>query len=317
MRLYIFDFDMTLTFLQTDSKSYLIDEQKHPDHAAFIRENMKPNVAELFRSIWRAGDIVAIATFSENKPLLIEHIQSMGLTENELSNIIIETRPENYEELWRAEQAGGDKLNKNNQATRIIKRVGRDVITEVIYADDSPRNIDAMKEMLDGLKIPNKTIWVPTRQTKGADGLAIDPRCDFIEELLDFAPFKDPIEAILAGAKEKVICELITPHNANITDDANFSLLHYAVKAGMLTVVQKSIMSGANLDARNISDRTPLFEAARIGRVDIATELLDKGADPNAEDKSHDTPLLIATECEQIEMVTLLTEKCATVKKTF
>jgi truncated hemoglobin YjbI len=64
---------------------------------------------------------------------------------------------------------------------------------------------------------------------------------------------------------------------------------------------------GAAVDARDRAKRcTPLHAAARRGSVAVAAVLLDAGADLEARDTSGDTPLRRAVNCGQVEMAALL-----------
>ena len=76
--------------------------------------------------------------------------------------------------------------------------------------------------------------------------------------------------------------------------------LHYAAKAGFLTVINLLIEKGATVDALDNSGETPLFEAIRSTIKDgekqrAAIEaLLIKGANPNLKNSKGQTPLQVA-----------------------
>ena len=59
---------------------------------------------------------------------------------------------------------------------------------------------------------------------------------------------------------------------------------------------------GADINAKNEADLTPLMAAAREGRIDIAKLLLDNGADINAKNEADLTPLMAAAR-EQLDLV--------------
>ncbi|CAN0044335.1 unnamed protein product [Chrysoparadoxa australica] len=61
--------------------------------------------------------------------------------------------------------------------------------------------------------------------------------------------------------------------------EGNDSTLHGSVALGLISVVEALLHYGADLDARNNSDFTPLMVASFYGRPDCALALLNAGAD--------------------------------------
>ena len=76
--------------------------------------------------------------------------------------------------------------------------------------------------------------------------------------------------------------------------------LHYAAKAGFLTVINLLIERGATIDATDNNGETALFEAIRSTIKDSEKQraaievLLAKGADPNLKNRKGLTPLQVA-----------------------
>lgn len=83
--------------------------------------------------------------------------------------------------------------------------------------------------------------------------------------------------------------------------------LFRAVREGNTDMV-KSLLSapGANVNARDDRDSTPLLEAARYGHNDIARVLIAAGADLKAKDKDGKTALMLAVQGNHDEVVRVL-----------
>lgn len=84
------------------------------------------------------------------------------------------------------------------------------------------------------------------------------------------------------------------------------TVLHLAVRAGNLAMVQTLISNGADVNALNTQDETPLMVAAENNQINIAKELLSRGADPELRDFATFTAMAIAVSRGNTEMVQLL-----------
>ena len=80
------------------------------------------------------------------------------------------------------------------------------------------------------------------------------------------------------------------------------------VITGTLQSVQAAISNGADVNARNSYDKTPLMEAAEYNQhPEVITALLAAGADIKARDDHGETPLMYAAEYNQNpEVITAL-----------
>ena len=85
-------------------------------------------------------------------------------------------------------------------------------------------------------------------------------------------------------------------------------LLHQVVASGDIDQIKSLISKGADVNAKDRSDRTPLHYAARWGHKDVAELLLAKDADVNVKDNRGRTPLSLAEEEGHNEIVELLLE---------
>jgi ankyrin repeat protein len=69
---------------------------------------------------------------------------------------------------------------------------------------------------------------------------------------------------------------------------------HEAAKAGNLEMVKQLVASGADVNARDTNEETPLHKAIWNGHFEVAKYLVDKGADVNARGPTGATPLMYA-----------------------
>jgi len=108
--------------------------------------------------------------------------------------------------------------------------------------------------------------------------------------------------------------------NLNARDNFNFSPLHYAVKGGHFEIVKylaKEKPKKANINI-NITDselKTPLHLAFQNSNLKAAECLLDCNANINAEDKFGMTPLHYAAKHHQEQIVNLLIQYLAKITK--
>ncbi len=97
-------------------------------------------------------------------------------------------------------------------------------------------------------------------------------------------------------------------------DKWGYTLLHDAVVAERLEIVEYLLQQGADVNTSNLEGSTPLHDAAYKGRLVLVRFLLAKGADANAKDISNNTPLheavaaygVYITNFRYIEVVKLL-----------
>jgi hypothetical protein len=72
--------------------------------------------------------------------------------------------------------------------------------------------------------------------------------------------------------------------------------IHDAAKAGEAEQVEGLIAAGAAVDEKDVFDKTALHFAAENGRTGVARILVAKGADVNAKDFQNSTPLFAASQ---------------------
>jgi ankyrin repeat protein len=112
--------------------------------------------------------------------------------------------------------------------------------------------------------------------------------------MLEMRAKKTPLH--IAAAEGRVdVAELLVKHGADVNarNNNNSTPLHLAANAG---VAELLIRHGAEVNVRDKDGFTPLHWAADKGHLDVARLLLEMGADPNIIDKENKTPLDIARE---------------------
>ncbi len=86
-----------------------------------------------------------------------------------------------------------------------------------------------------------------------------------------------------------------------------------AAKEGDLAVVEKTLASGADVNAKNKVDQTALILAAENGHLKVTKLLLENDANPDEEDKDGWTSLMVAAESGHLEIASLLIKSGAAV----
>ena len=95
--------------------------------------------------------------------------------------------------------------------------------------------------------------------------------------------------------------------DCNQRDRNGRTALHRAAEQGCLALLFALLISaGANLNATDNQDDTPLLLACKKGMLEMATMLKDAGAAINVANKGGDTPLLAAVAAGNLELVKLL-----------
>jgi ankyrin repeat protein len=89
--------------------------------------------------------------------------------------------------------------------------------------------------------------------------------------------------------------------------------LHVAVKKGHAEVVPVLLRYGADVNARDNQNQTPLHHASELGYVEIAQLLLDHGADTSARNKDDNTPLYVAVAKGQRDIIQVYLDRGADV----
>ena len=79
--------------------------------------------------------------------------------------------------------------------------------------------------------------------------------------------------------------------DVNAEDKHEWTPLHYAAYQGHTEIAKFLVGSGADVNAKEIGDETPLHFAAQRGHKEIVELLLAKDADVNAKEDHGETPL--------------------------
>ncbi|XP_067144963.1 ankyrin repeat domain-containing protein 18B-like [Centruroides vittatus] len=97
--------------------------------------------------------------------------------------------------------------------------------------------------------------------------------------------------------------------DVNVTDKYQRILLHLAAIQGFRNIVTVLLESGANVNAVDCENHTPIFNAVQHGHNEIVKLLLEKGADISLKDKNGNTVLHIAIANKLVEIAIILIEK--------
>jgi ankyrin repeat protein len=84
--------------------------------------------------------------------------------------------------------------------------------------------------------------------------------------------------------------------------EGRLTALHFAARHGHVEATQTLIDAGANLDAQDNYDTTPVVMAILNGHLGVAALLLESGADPNLQDRYGRTPLFTATDLNTLDV---------------
>lgn len=120
-----------------------------------------------------------------------------------------------------------------------------------------------------------------------------------------------PLNQSVVEGLAKVV-EVLLEHGANpnlVDRTSRGTCLHAAAFHKHPRVAQLLVAHGADLEARDENDRTPLWHAAfEKGQrsLDVAKVLIEAGADVNAADQEGDTPLMKAAQDANVPMTKLL-----------
>jgi hypothetical protein len=119
-----------------------------------------------------------------------------------------------------------------------------------------------------------------------------------------------------AACVRKLITDGVNP---NAVNDDGKTALHLACIVGGPDILDMSILidAGANMDATDSYDRTPMHIAALFGRTPSIMGLVNAGANVDAIDRSGRTPLQLAkdykhNECAKALAVRILTDRALT-----
>ena len=105
------------------------------------------------------------------------------------------------------------------------------------------------------------------------------------------------------GSKVGVIC---AGADVNAKDEEDWTPLHTASVNGHLELARVLISAGADVNAKNEDNWTPLHVASFNGHPELARYLISAGADVNAKNDNNETPLYWASKYGHHEVVEFL-----------
>ncbi|XP_022244696.1 kinase D-interacting substrate of 220 kDa-like [Limulus polyphemus] len=99
--------------------------------------------------------------------------------------------------------------------------------------------------------------------------------------------------------------------NPDERDEIGQTLLMLACQTGQMCVIQELLRQGADINAEDYDNWTPLLNAAKEGYVDIVTELVECGADIHHRDMGGWTALMWTSYKGHTEIARFLLDHCA------
>lgn len=115
--------------------------------------------------------------------------------------------------------------------------------------------------------------------------------------------------AAMDGDVERVRTFIKKGIDPNVRDRANYTALHYASRAGQLSVCELLLDCGACVNVQTRGGATPLHRAAYCGHHSVLKLLLDRGADPCLTDDDGSTALHKAAEQKHLVVCELLVNR--------
>ena len=91
--------------------------------------------------------------------------------------------------------------------------------------------------------------------------------------------------------------------DVNARDDTDWTPLYLAAGNGRVDFVQMLLEHGAAINALDVAGGTPLYKASERGQIDVVRLLLEHGADPNISDSRGKTPSDVAPRPEIVQLL--------------
>jgi ankyrin repeat protein len=101
--------------------------------------------------------------------------------------------------------------------------------------------------------------------------------------------------------------------NANAQDRRDMSPLHHASQGGRVDILQLLLDHGADVNVRDWADITPLGWTSRAGEIEASRLLLQRGANVNSQNVLGESALHYAARCGHLNAVRLLIESGANI----
>lgn len=116
------------------------------------------------------------------------------------------------------------------------------------------------------------------------------------------------INAVIEGQTSIIEALVKSGADVNASDSLGFTALHHAALRQSADIIKVLIASGALVDAKDSFGNTPLFRAVfeSRGRKEAILELLAAGADQNAKNNSDVSPLDLAKTIANFDVLSAL-----------
>ncbi|XP_059484003.1 ankyrin repeat domain-containing protein 39-like [Neocloeon triangulifer] len=210
--------------------------------------------------------------------------------------------PQDEEQLLSQYQSGGNVMNgkivkgSTISILNLLARLGFKVIsstgeTDTTWTLEVRRTVPPQHPTLT---VTSSKKLLTMTSHKHHNCLEHAPAQSTLHQSLDEMDFERGIWPAALDGDLKMIEDFLLKDSSwvNRPDAAGYTALHYAAKAGHLSVCEKLLISGANVDATTKAGlATPLQRAAMCGKYDVCQLLLSRGADVNKRDVDGKTAL--------------------------
>ncbi|KAJ6215631.1 hypothetical protein RDWZM_010131 [Blomia tropicalis] len=174
--------------------------------------------------------------------------------------------------------------------------------------------VDIVRQLIDSgadLNVRDSSGRTPLHTSIGADTIGVfdllirEPSIDVNVQTDDGTT---PLILSARIANQDMVQRLIDGGQCqvNVGDNTGRTALHWAVSVNNIDAARTLLMNGADCDARDCRDQTPLFLAAREGSYNCVHLLLSHGANRDITDHMDRLPRDIALERIHIDIVNLL-----------
>ena len=230
------------------------------------------------------GDTLAICTFLDDDPLLLERGRPQHDSQRqEGSRLVYDPMPSTWATPLTYALSGGC-----SEAVAMLLARGAEVrahSARMLGIAVGRGHLDLVQMLLEhGADAGQLPLGDPAKNRALAE-LAISHGYDVNTGRPGWPPLVVASRGDKGEHPEKIQALLELGADVNVRDYKGKTALHRAATAGFLGSMEVLLANGADIEAADKKGETPLFDAVRAGRVEAVVLLLERGADAGAENK--------------------------------